>query len=62
LRDRVLASQLGFRAVDLLSEGIGNRVVGIQRNKIVDYDIKEALTMKKDFDKELYDIALTISF
>jgi 6-phosphofructokinase 1 len=62
LRDRVVASQLGYKAVELLSEGKGNRVVGIQRNKIVDFDIKESLTMKKEFDRELYDIASTISF
>jgi len=62
LRDRVVASQLGHYAADLLSKGIGNRVVGIQRNKIVDFDIKEALQMKKPFDKELFDLASEISF
>ena len=32
-RDRIMASQMGSRAVDLLTQGIGNRVVGI-RDKI----------------------------
>lgn len=60
VRDRVLASQMGYHAVELLAEGIGNRVVAIHENKIVDYDIFEALRMKKVFDQKLYDTALTI--
>lgn len=62
IRDRVAASELGYYAVQLLSEGKGNRVVGIQNNKIVDYDIQEALSMKKPFESELYRIADEISF
>ncbi len=62
IRDRVAASELGYYAVQLLSEGKGNRVVGIQDNKIVDYDIQEALSMKKPFESELYRIADEISF
>lgn len=42
-RDRVLASRLGARAVELLLEGKGGRAVGIERNQLVDYDIIEAL-------------------
>lgn len=62
IRDRVAASQLGYYAVQLLFEGKGNRVVGIQNNKIVDYDIQEALSMRKPFESELYRIADEISF
>ncbi len=62
IRDRVAASQLGYYAVHLLAEGKGNRVVGIQNNKIVDYDIQEALSMKKSFENELYKISDEISF
>ena len=49
-------------AVDLLSKGIGNRVVGLQHNEVVDYDIQEALKMKKEFPHDLYKIANEISF
>ena len=49
-RDRIMASQMGSRAVDLLTQGIGNRVVGIRDNKIVDFDIFEALKMTKTID------------
>ena len=62
LRDRVVASEMGYYAVDLLDKGIGNRVVAMQDNKIVDFDIKEALSMKKPFDVNLYNIANEISF
>ena len=60
-RDRVIASEMGFRAVQLLSEGKSNRVVAMQQNQIVDYDITEALEMKKGLDLNLYKIANTIS-
>lgn len=62
IRDRVAASELGYYAVQLLAEGKGNRVVGIQSNKIVDYDIQEALSMKKMFENELFRISDEISF
>lgn len=57
VRDRVVATQLGYAAVQLLREGKGNRVVGIKDNKVVDYDIYEALNMTKDLDMEMYNIA-----
>ena len=61
LRDRVLASQMGYHAVELLMQGKSNRVVAIQSDKIVDFDIEEALQMKKPFDFELFNIAHEIS-
>ncbi len=60
--DRVVASQMGFHAVELLKQGIGNRVVAQKAGKIVDFDIQEALSMKKDFPMDLYNIANDISF
>ena len=61
LRDRVVASAMGHKAVELLSNGIGNRVVAMTNGKIVDYDITEALNMERVFDNELYQLALDIS-
>ena len=61
LRDRVVASEMGFHAVELLMQNQGNRVVAMKNGQIVDYDITEALNMKKSFNKKLYDIALKIS-
>ncbi len=62
VRDRVVATRMGYRAVELLEKGIGNRVIGIKDSEVVDYDIQEALNMKKGFDMELYHIANEISF
>lgn len=61
LRDRVVASRIGYRAVELLEEGQSNRVVVMKDNHIVDYDISEALAMKKQFNTKLFNIAHEIS-
>ncbi len=61
LRDRVVASQMGHKAVDILAEGKSKRVVAMKDGKIVDYDISEALDMERVFDINLYNIAKTIS-
>lgn len=61
LRDRVVASEMGYHAVEILMKGESNRIVAMQDGHIVDFDITEALNMKRVFNKELYDIALKIS-
>ena len=61
VRDRVVASKMGYAAVELLSKSIGNRVVGLKDNKIVNYDIFEALNMPKTFDDESCFLADLIS-
>ena len=59
-RDRVCASAMGAAAVKLLTQGIGNRVIALRDNKIVDFDIYEALQMKKEFERDLLETALEI--
>ncbi len=61
VRDRVAASQMGYKAVQLLMDGIGNRVVVQKDDHIVDYDIYEALSMERKVNDELYKIAHEIS-
>ncbi len=61
VRDRVMASAMGNYAVDLLTKGIGNRVVALQQGKITDFDIQESLEMKKEFPMDLYKISCDIS-
>jgi 6-phosphofructokinase 1 len=60
MQDRLLAAEFGIKAVDLLMEGKGGRVVGIKNNEIVDYDIAEALAMPRVFNNKLYESALTL--
>ena len=59
--DVLLASRFGAHAIDLIKQGIGGRCVGIKNNKIIDMDINEACSMKKEFNKELYEIAEILS-
>ena len=61
VRDREMASSMGYYAVKLLTSGASNRVVGYRNGKIVDSDIFEALNMSKPFDVEKYNMANTIS-
>ncbi|MDR1567088.1 MAG: 6-phosphofructokinase [Streptococcaceae bacterium] len=61
-RDRVLASKFGAYAVQLLKEGRGGRAVGISKEKMVDYDIIDALTNHKhEADLSLYDLNYRLS-
>lgn len=59
--DRVYASAMGAKAVDLLHSGASNRVVAYRDGKFVDYDIEEALAMTKDIDQYLYDMSIRLS-
>jgi len=61
MQDRVLASKLGVKAVDLLKKGIINRAVGIRQNQVIDVDLEEALTAEKNFDYSLYNVANVLS-
>ncbi len=60
-KDRIVASQMGFRAVQLLKDGVGNRVVAMRRENIVDYDIFEALLMKNTIDLDMNKMNCDIS-
>lgn len=55
-KDRVYASIMGAKAVELLAEGKSNRVVAYKNGEYVDFDIQEALAMKKDISEEQYSI------
>ncbi len=61
LRDRVVASQMAYHSVKLLTEGVYNRVIGLVEDKVVDFDITQALEMTKTVDETLMDIAEAIS-
>ena len=61
LRDRLVASEMGNYAVHLLMKGIGNRVVAMQKEEVMDFDIYEALNMKNTINLDLYRIAHEIS-
>ena len=59
--DRVLASRLAARAVELIECGQSGRVVGVHGSDIIDMNVIEALKCKKSFDEHLFMLATTIS-
>lgn len=54
--DRVLASRMGEKAVDLLMQGIGGQCVGITRGEIVGVPIEEALNIPSKSRKDLQNL------
>ena len=60
-KDRVYASIMGAMAVDLLCQGKTNRVVGYKDGKFTDFDIEEALAMKKSIPDYQYQVAKTLA-
>lgn len=62
LRDRVVASEMGHHAVELIAAGKSDRVVARKDGKIVDYDIQEALKMEKTISADLYQVMDDTSF
>jgi 6-phosphofructokinase 1 len=60
-RDRVYASMMGARAVDLLVEGKTKRIIGYKGGEFVDFDIEEGLAMTKDIDQYMFDLSIRLS-
>ncbi|MDD2979850.1 MAG: 6-phosphofructokinase [Hespellia sp.] len=56
-KDRVYASIMGSLAVDLLIAGKSNRVVGYKHGEYIDFDIDEALAMRKAIPEYQYEIS-----
>ena len=62
-RDRVLASRMGAKAIDLLKEDIGGVCVGVKAEEIIYSDIVETLANGKHLPNlELYQLNKEISF
>lgn len=59
--DRVLASRLGAKAVELLLNGKEGRMVGIEKNEIVDKSIPEVLKQKHQVDSGMYKLSQELS-
>ena len=59
--DRYLGTTLGAKAVELLKNGIGNRIVGIKDGQIFDMDIIEGVSVPRTINKKLYEIAKVVA-
>lgn len=60
-RDRMLASVMASKAVKLLYDDERSKAIGIINNEITAIDLADALDMKKEFRKDLYEIAEILS-
>lgn len=61
-RDRVIASQYGARAVEVLSEGRGGVAIGMQNHKVVDYELEVVFAPKDHtLDMGLYKLSKELS-
>ena len=56
-QDRVYASIMGARGSRASVRGKSNRLVAYKHGEFVDFDIQEALQMKKDISEEQFEIA-----
>ena len=59
--DRIHASRMGYIAVKSIMEGNMNKIVAYNKGEYETIDIEEALSMQKEFDKEMYDIIKVLS-
>ena len=55
-RDRVMATRMGYHAVEALVEGKTNRVICARNGKMHDIDIEEGLSMKKGLNPQQYEV------
>ena len=63
MADRVLAARCADRAVELLyDDSCSSRVIGIKNNVIIDVELSEALSVKKQFNEKMMEIANRLSF
>ncbi len=60
-KDRVYASIMGAKAVDLLLEGKSQRVVGYRHGEYMDFDINEALAMQKSIPEYQVEVCASLS-
>ncbi|HZK87642.1 MAG TPA: 6-phosphofructokinase [Anaerovoracaceae bacterium] len=60
-RDRMLASRMGYRAIELIKEGISGQAIGISGDEITNLDIEKALSMKRRYNESIIQLADILS-
>ena len=56
-KDRLIATMTAAKAVDLLYDDEDSKAIGVSNGKVVAMDLKEALEVKGEFNRGLYDLA-----
>ena len=60
-RDRVIASQFGARAVEVLTENRGSLAIGMQNHQVVDYKLQDVFENVDNLDMKLYQLSKELS-
>ena len=53
-RDRMLATECGVKAVELIRDGERNKAIGEKNGDIMAFDLEEALTERREFRYDIY--------
>ena len=59
--DRVMATRMGYEAIELIFNGKYNRIVVLNDSKITSKTIDDAMKLEYSFDMDLYRIAHEVS-
>ncbi|HHV35109.1 MAG TPA: 6-phosphofructokinase [Syntrophomonadaceae bacterium] len=59
--DRVLASRMGAKAVDLLQDEVSKQMVGIIAKELVAVDLEEVLSKKREPDRSIWELAAILA-
>ena len=62
-RDRVIASQFGAKAVEVLTAGAahGGMAIGMRNHEVVDYKLEDVFELSGTFDMEMYKLSSELS-
>ena len=61
-KDRMYGSLMGAYAIEILTSGRSDRIVAIKDDKLIDYDVKEALEIKNNsLDAFQYKLSLMLA-
>ena len=59
--DRLLAGRMGAKATELLFSDISPRAIGVAAGEIADFDLREALSKKRECRKDLMELVDMLS-
>lgn len=59
--DRIIATEMGAEAVELLLNGKESRMIGYDGKNVIDVDLDEALRKEKNIDMDIYNLARILS-
>lgn len=61
VNDRIVAMQMGVRAVELALKGIFNKAIGYKNDEVFEVTIDQALKATKDFNYKLLDLFIKLN-